>query len=489
MTAAARRDRRRGIDMNCHPMRQDVNRVIAVIGGGFAGSLFALKLSVIQPGWTILLVEANARLGRGLAYGACGPQHILNVPVSRMEVGLEPSFADWLIQRPGRLREALEESGWLTDAFVPRHLFGDYLEQHMFAALARKGNGGIRRVHGEAMAISQMPRQIMLDDGRALAVDAVVLATGNQPPALPFRAKPSDRIVVDPWAPGALDDIGSQTPLLLVGSGLTMIDVLIALEAKGHAGPVHVVSRHGLLPQAHRPGGSWRPVLSAGVSPRQALRIIRANVREAQSQGIPWQRVFDAVRPAVAAIWHAWSLGQRAQFLRHLRAVWDVHRHRMAERVAVAVERFVAEKRLTVSAGRILAAGEEKTVITAVLRPRAGKTQLLEVGAIINCTGPQIDLRRTAHSLLATLQRQGLVLSDPLGLGLESDDCALKAANGMVSDWLYALGPLTRPAWWEIVAVPEINAQIERLVHKIAKREEAFAQLLPELFLDIGAGI
>ena len=32
-----------------------------------------------------------------------------------------------------------------------------------------------------------------------------------------------------------------------------------------------------------------------------------------------------------------------------------------------------------------------------------------------------------------------------------------------MSDWLYAIGPLTRPAWWEITAAPEINAQIARL--------------------------
>jgi uncharacterized NAD(P)/FAD-binding protein YdhS len=489
MTTAAQQGRRRVIEMNCHPMRQNVNCIVGVIGGGFAGSLFALKLSAIQPDWTILLVEANARVGRGLAYGACGPQHILNVPVSRMEVGLEPSFADWLTKRPGRLREALEENGRLTEAFVPRQLFGDYLEQQLSAALEGNGNGGIRRVHGEAMAISQKPRQIMLDDGRALAVDFVVLATGNQPPALPLRAKPSDRIVVDPWAPGALDAIGPQTSLLLVGSGLTMIDTLLAIEAKGHEGRIHVVSRHGLLPHAHQPGGSWRPVLAAGVSPRQALRIIRANVREARSQSVPWQRVFDSVRPAVASIWHNWSLAQRAQFLRHLRAIWDVHRHRMAQRVGDVVERLVTEKRLTVSAGRVLVLNEEKNGITAVLKPRTGKAQLLEVGAVVNCTGPQMDLRQSTHPLLAMLQHQGLVHSDPLGLGLESEDCALKASDGTVSDWIYALGPLTRPAWWEIVAVPEINAQIERLVHKIARTAEAFALPLPELFLDIGAGI
>jgi uncharacterized NAD(P)/FAD-binding protein YdhS len=68
-------------------MRQNINRIIAVVGGGFAGSLFALKLSAIQPDWTILLVEANARLGRGLAYGACGRSMFLTFQCRAWKLG------------------------------------------------------------------------------------------------------------------------------------------------------------------------------------------------------------------------------------------------------------------------------------------------------------------------------------------------------------------------------------------------------------------
>jgi uncharacterized NAD(P)/FAD-binding protein YdhS len=461
-------------------------KTVAVVGAGFSGSLFALKLSAAQPDWKILLVEEALRPGRGLAYGACGPHHILNVPVSRMEVGLEPRFSDWLRQRPAQLADALDESGGkLSDAFVPRQLFGDFMQQRMAEALARDH---IRLVQSRAIAISPDARRLHLLDGRTIPVDIMVLATGNLPSRLPVSAKPSLRVINDPWAPG-LDGIVPDASILLVGTGLTMVDTVLSLRGQGHVGPIQAVSRHGLLPQAHEAGGAWPPVLQAPVSPVKALQAMRAAVRWAKVEGIPWQRVFDAARPAVASVWHGWSIGQRAQFLRHLRTLWDVHRHRMAGRVAARIKGQVETGALKIIPGRILALDEHQDGITLLLRPRRGKAYALDVNVVINCTGPGADLRNSRHALLQNLFAQNLAQSDPLGLGLETEDCAVKNTDGAVSDWIYALGPLTRPAWWEIIAVPEINAQIDRLVRKLDSIQPSAMRPLHALFLDIGAGI
>jgi len=460
---------------------------VAIIGGGFTGSLFALKLASACPDWTITLIEDHAHPGRGLAYGACGPHHLLNVPVSRMEVGLRPAFAEWLGGRPGLLAEALEESeGVLDAAFVPRQLFGDYIAQRLSEALA---SGMLRRIHGEVLKIDRNPRRLVLSDGSHVAADTVVLATGNLPSRLPFKVGACDRIVTDPWRTGALHQIQRDDSLLLLGTGLTMVDMLLTLRQRGHKGPIHAVSRHGLLPKAHSPGRSWPAFLDIGASPREAFSAIRANIRRAEAQNIPWQRVFDAARPVVASLWRGWTLGQRAQFLRHLRTRWDVHRHRMAERIAAFIDELLWNGFLTITAGRVLAVDEHKDGLTALIRPRGKRAQTVEVDALINCTGPAIDLRTTQHPLLGDLLRQGLVRSDPLGLGLETADCAALGADGARSDWLFALGPLTRPAWWEITAVPEINAQVDRLVHQIARHETDLFRPLTDVFLDIGAGI
>ena len=460
---------------------------VAVIGGGFCGTLFALKLAAARPDWTVILIESRVHAGRGLAYGACQPQHLLNVPIGRMEVGLEPSFASWLRGRPGFLREALDESkGVLNDAFVPRQLFGDYIEQQLAKALLA---GNIRRIHGEAVGIDEASRQITFTDGSVLSVSIVVLATGNLPSRLPFDARASPRIIADPWRAGVLDTIGHEDSLLLLGTGLTMIDILAVLQARGHKGPIHAVSRHGLLPASHRSGGRWPAFLDAAMSPRQTFAAIRSNVRQAESQDIPWQRVFDAARPAVASLWHGWGIGQRAQFLRHLRTLWDVHRHRMAERMAAKVDGYLWNGNLTVTAGRVLSVEEHKDGLTAVIRPRGEQALSAEIDVVINCTGPVLDLRHAVQPLLQNLMHHGLVRPDTLGLGLDTEDCAVVGVSGVPSDWLFALGPLTRPAWWEVTAVPEIKAQIDRLVGRFAPEISEIFRPLTAVFLDIGAGI
>ncbi|HWU54557.1 MAG TPA: FAD/NAD(P)-binding protein [Rhizomicrobium sp.] len=460
-------------------------RTVAVVGGGFSGSLFALKLSTARPDWKILLVEEALHPGRGLAYGACAPHHLLNVPVHRMEVGLEPRFSDWLRQRPGLLAEALDESrGTLADAYVSRQLFGDYVQQLTGEALRR---GDLHLVQSKAVAVAPGSRRLHLADGRVIPVDDLVLATGHQSSSLPFKAKLSRRVIGDPWAPG-LNGIPSHATVLLVGSGLTMVDTILSLRAQGHTGILHAVARHGLLPRAHKDGGVWPSFLDIGASPVEALQAVRAAVRRAKGQGIPWQRVFDSIRPLVAALWHGWTIGQRAQFLRHLRTLWDVHRHRMAARIAATIDRLLAEGRLKITAGHILALDEHKDGLTLLLRPRGAKAYALDVDVVINCTGPRMDLRNSRHPFLQDLLARGLVRSDPLGLGLDTEDSAVKDAAGTVSGWIYALGPLTRPAWWEIVAVPEINAQIDRLVERLSSARAATAPL-HTVFVDMGAGI
>ena len=144
---------------------------------------------------------------------------------------------------------------------------------------------------------------------------------------------------------------------------------------------------------------------------------------------------------------------------------------------------------MKIIAGRVLALDEHKDGVTLLVRPRAQRAYALDVDVVINCTGPRTDLRKSRDPLLRNLFAQELIQSDPLGLGLASEDCAVKDARGEVSDWIYALGPLTRPAWWEIVAVPEINAQIDRLVHSLGSQKSADLRPLHAVFVDIGAGI
>jgi uncharacterized NAD(P)/FAD-binding protein YdhS len=477
---------------------------VAVVGGGLAGALFALKLNRLRPDARILLIERGRRLGRGLAYGACAPEHLLNVPVSRMEIGLEPRFAAWLEADTARrdvMAPALAESGGdLAAAFAPRALFGAYLQERVSEALAPPGAGpGVSAVRGEAVRLREAPRfGLILADGREVDADIVILATGNLAPRAPGvpggSLQDSPAFVPDPWAADAFADLPPDAPVLLLGTGLTMVDIALKLRGLGHVGPMLALSRRGLTPRVHAAGGAWPAFLEETLpaSPITLLRHVRREVARAEAAGIPWQRVFDAARPAVAAVWRGWRLKQKRQFLRHLRPWWDVCRHRMAPRIGEGLDALIRAGRLQVEAGRLrssraLADGG----VQVTYRSAAGETKTFAAAQVVNCTGPRRDADLAGGPLLADLRARGLAMGDGLGLGLETEDSALVDRTGRPSSRLFALGALTCPSWWEIVAVPEIAVQTERLARRLARGEADLADhpLAAEDFLDLGAGI
>jgi uncharacterized NAD(P)/FAD-binding protein YdhS len=474
---------------------------VVVIGGGFSGSVFALKFARARPQARVILIERGRRVGRGLAYGACAPEHLLNVPVARMEVGLEPGFAGWLRERHTLLGEALVESGGdLAAAFVPRELFGTYLEERVQAALSADRARGFHIVRGEAVRLLDFPaRGVLLADGREIAADLVVLATGNLPPRPPAAKDDwlydTPYFVPDPWTEDAFEGLAPDAPVVLLGTGLTMVDIALKLAAAGHTGAMTAISRRGLLPLEHRAGGNWEAFHDPKTfaSPLALMRRVRAEARRAEATDVPWQRVMDTMRPAVARIWHGWSEKDRSQFLRHLRPRWDVHRHRMAPRIAARLAALATGEQLQVMGGRIAGYRLLDGAVEVSLAARGtGARHVLRAARVINCTGPRSDMDRLAFPLLADLRRRGLIAPDALGLGIETQDCAAQGSAGHISPWLYALGPLTRPSWWEIVAVPEINAQIDRLVRDLSSPRGPGgppALLLAESFADLGSGI
>lgn len=453
---------------------------IAIIGGGFSGALLAIRLAA--GGGGVRLIERNRRAGVGLAYGACDPPHLLNVPTSRMELGLSPSFADWLPAQGFAPPDGVA----LVDAFAPRALFGRYVEERL------GDTKGIERIRGDAVRIEAQPRAVVLADGRRIAADIVVLATGNRAPAPLRHAHDHAHAAPDPWAHDAHAALDPEAPVLLVGAGLTMVDIALSLTARGHRGEMIALSRHGLLPARHQAGGAWSPFLQSAdaTTARGAFALVRRTIEQAIAQGTPWQRVMDAARPDVARVWGAWPQSERARFLRHARALWDTHRHRMAPQIADELDALLSSGRLRVIAGRLLGAEARDGVLDVVVRERGTvATTTLAVARVLNCTGPASDFEVIEDPLFAALRRAGLIQADALRLGLETRGSALVDAQGQASDWLFALGALTRPAYWEVTAVPEIRAQVDTLAPRLMSGVQGREGSIVQAFSDLGAGI
>ena len=442
--------------------------VVAVIGGGFSGAMVAANLLASARGrgpLRVVLVDPS-RAGRGVAYGTASDAHVLNVPAAKMSAW--PSDPDHFVRH---LAAASAPFG--PASFVPRATYGAYVESTLrAAALGARPGATLEIVRDRAceVAPSALGATVRLARGGAVTASRVVLALGALAPRTPsgldeaFVASP--RYVADPWADGgaALDGVAEDEPLLLVGTGLTMFDVVLRLEERGHRGPVLAVSRRGLVPHAHAkvPPGS-APCIEPRdrLTARDVVRAVRAAAAEAERDGRGFRAAIDALRAGTPAIFGALSHRDRARLLRHAGAYWDVVRHRASPDVAAAIDARRASGALRVTAARVVAARDDGGAAAITLRPRgAGETVSLRAARVVNCTGPSYDVERAADPLVARLRERGLLRADPLRLGIDADAAGRVVDRaGSASSVLFAAGPLRRAATWEGTAVPELRVQ------------------------------
>ena len=418
---------------------------VAIVGGGFSGTMVAAQLA--RRGIDSFLIEGGGRLGRGIAYSTTESAHVLNV---RAEV-----MGAWP-EDPEDFARQIEGEGGSAKAFCERRRFGRYLDGILADAVA---SGSVQPVAATAASAVREGGwwTIGLDDGRTVETKTLVLAIGNQAPApIAFaRAISPVRFVNNPWGPQAraADErlAGSDRPVLLIGTGLTAVDHILSLDANGHRGRIVALSRRGQLPRGHIPYEP-APVEREDVPMGDVLSLWRWLRRRAAETG--WRAAVDSLRPHSSAIWQSFGPQQQRRFLRHARPWWDVHRHRIATEVAERLKQLIAEGRLEVVAGRIRAMTETAAGVEVEIVKRGRETPEARVfDAVVNCTGPLGEMRRTANPILVQMLNDGLVTEDHLGMGLAVDDRDRAGAG------VWAVGPLTKGRYWEIVAVPDIRGQ------------------------------
>lgn len=453
-------------------------RTIVVIGAGFCGTAVAVHL-LRQAGaepTRVLLLNRSGLMARGVAYGTRTESHVLNVPASRMSALPEDpaSFLHYAQGRDPRVTGA---------SFVPRRWFGDYLEQ-LLAKAAHQAAPDVRfrAMVGDVIGIGIINGrgQVELASGECIVADRVVLALGNFAPADPPLADmsffTSPRYVRDPWRPDALWGVATDQPVLLIGTGLTMLDVLLDLKSRGHRAPIYALSRRGLLPQSHRTleeppryRGQLAAQLGATPTARAALALVRRELRETAALGIDWRDVIGGLRKATPAIWAQWPEAERRRFLRHVRPHWEIHRHRCAPEQNSALCEELATGRLRVRAGRLLACEDDLDGVTVQWRARGvDAIHYQRVGCVINCTGPASDTRNLREPLLLSLAASGLLRRDALGLGLDTDDrYALLDRQGKPSSVLHYVGPFLKAQLWEATAVPELSEHAAQLAQQL----------------------
>lgn len=425
-----------------------------IIGGGFSGSMLAARLA--EKGQASVVIERSEQLGLGVAYSTQEDVHRLNVRTANMgaladKVG---DFQQWLeVHHPDHAD---------PEGFAPRRLYGAYIQSRL-GAVEKSHPDLIRWVQGQATAINGTT--VTLADGTKIEGRAVVLASGNPPPRS-SRDSDSARSIPDPWPKGALEQIGRSDDVLVLGTGLTMVDVFLSLNAAGWEGKAVALSRRGLAPRAHIYGRHQAaPLPDAALTGCLSRRVKAARAVAASSD---WRDVMDGYRSRTATLWEAADTDTRARFLRHLRPWWDVHRHRIAPDVAAVIDQLGEGGRLEIAAGRVKSIAENDRGLDVVWNPRGTHGErIASVQWVIDCTGPGHDPAR--DPLTAPLVAAGRLSIDPLGLGLQVAPSGQAIGKNRTEDpTFFVLGPPARAAFWETIAVPDLRQRIEELAQQLA---------------------
>ncbi|WNV11293.1 FAD/NAD(P)-binding protein [Tardiphaga sp. 709] len=432
---------------------------VAVIGGGVAGAFAALILSKLPQIGTITVLDRDGAFGRGLAYSAKAQWHRINVPAYKMG-GLgadDDGFVEWLTETG--------QTDWpdYSTSFVPRRVYGDYISTK-FNELT--GTGRVTPWQDVALSVARQSDgyRVATASGAIIDADLVFLCLGNQPPS-PFPGiEASPRSITNVWTPGALDPIGKDDRVLVIGTGATAVDMVIDLVHRGMRAPITMVSRRGLLPLIDVPAQTDPDPMTSFPVPtaRGLLAALLRDTRRKVASGIPWQTMVDTFRLSIGELYRNASETERARFARHLRAIWMVHRHRLAPDVAELLEELQRDNLLDVVAGRIASAIATPSGHDVTIRKRGhGEMINLATNWILNCTGPEERYDRLGDPLIKSLLATGYVRTGFNGLGLDvAPTCELRDSAGHVQPGFYAIGPATRGAFWEVTAASNIRRQL-----------------------------
>lgn len=452
------------------------DRSICIIGGGFSGVATAVQLLQAHAGrerLTVHLIDRRGTVGEGPAYGTREPEHLLNVPARNMGLPVaDPGhFLRWL--------QRIDPAAGPT-TFAPRQRFGEYLRDTLGTSIhAAKGKAEVLLHLDEARRVIRRPGGgwlVHLARGASVESGTLVLASGHRPPGDPFAGRwqgPRRRWIADPWRPHAVADIASDEPVVIVGSGLTAVDMLLSLtgdRAPRRRSPIWMLTRTGLLPRVHTDPPTPPTDLTAAIAPLLAapelrtldmLRWLRSQLRRTPD----WRGVIDGLRPHTTPLWQQLPLTERRRFLRHLQGLWEVHRHRTAASVGGHVQRAEDDGLLQVVRCRIDAASatDDAVAVSARVwrRGRPAEHREFEAAWVINCTGPTSAAQGgDADPAIASLIEAGLAAPDPLGLGLvTTPDGRTLDREGRPQSDLWVVGTLRKPSLWESTAVPELRQQ------------------------------
>jgi uncharacterized NAD(P)/FAD-binding protein YdhS len=445
---------------------------ITIIGGGASGTLLAVNLlkNADEQPLEINLVEKSRKVGRGVAYSTAEDVHLLNVPAGKM--GAFPDdiehFHKWL---------TVNNYDYAPTDFVPRKIYGEYLREVFADAIAaRKPNIEINLLDDEAIDIlaDENSALVLLKSGEALPSSDVVLAFGNfLPPNPPTESSDyvkSEKYFHNAWNAENLEKIALGEDVLVIGTGLTAVDNILSLYHKNHTGKITAISKHGWFPAVHqaaKPYECFKDEIAAQDKISDIFKTIRRHCRRAEN----WRSVIDVLRPITQETWYRLPAQEKQTFMRHLRRVWDISRHRMPPKCAEILQQMIVDGRLEIKSGKITDI-QFNGGRFAVKFVRKGTEDILETDSIINCIGSESNFGKIDFPLVRSLLERGEIKPDELALGLDATpDGKIINRENKPSRVISTLGTALKGVLWESTAMPEIRLQARNLAARLLADE------------------
>lgn len=443
---------------------------VTIVGGGAAGVLVAAHLRRRKPDAQITLIDASGRPGTGAAYGTSDPRHLLNVPAARMSAWPDDPdhFCRWLDERAVLCEQS----------FAPRLAYARYLQEQLAAA-------DVRLEVAEVVGLKPgAPAQLELKDGRTLSADTVVLAVGRPEDGMPdslerafgpvLATAAGNKVVLDPWAPGALAALAARRPsdVVVIGSGLTGVDVGLHLIARGAT--VTLLSRHGELPRRFRVTGAPTDLphvdaLASEVSLDELRTAFSADLAQARAAATDWRQVIDAMRPHTPRLWRSLGWEDQRRFLREDLRHWEVLRHRMPPTVADAIHDAIDAGDLNIDAGELADVSLRGNGVELVITTSDASVRR-RCDAVVVAAGNWWDRRALNRSpLWSNLLATNVAVLHPSGVGVRLDaDGYLIDGSGETVPGIVCLGSIRQGELWETTAIPEIRSQAVAIAELIA---------------------
>jgi uncharacterized NAD(P)/FAD-binding protein YdhS len=442
---------------------------LTIIGGGASGTLLAINLLRCSNSGpvTVNLIERRDRVGAGVAFSTDKETHLLNVPAGKMG-----AFPDDV----GDFHRWLKVNGYECSEsdFVPRKLFGRYLQDLLHTACDAAGPVKLRLINDEAVDVSvDRNVRVSLASGEVLETEKLILAFGNFLPPHPsvqsLAFASSERYFHSPWANDMYASIRPDDSVFIIGTGLSMTDVALHLESLGHRGKITALSTRGLLPATHRLGFSYPSIheeLRGLHRITEVLKVVRQHAEKAQTNGSDWRAVIDSLRPHTQEIWTSLPHEEKEYFRLHLSRYWDVARHRMPPKAAEKLGRMRLSGQLEIVKGRLRDIKQNGGFNIRYFSD--GVDKQASAGVLINCIGSESNYEKIDVPLIQNLLKRGLIQPDSLRLGLNATpDGHIIGLNDRPSDVMFTLGTALKGILWESTAIPEIRTQARQLASKL----------------------